>query len=170
MRPRRQQEPPQARQLDRDRSLIVDGVYLDGKPHERAGPAEDEATPRARRDRWPEIRELVGGWLSTFSTVEDAVEALTAARVPSAPVLSPPEVIEHPHLRARDFFAAVPHPGRGSVRVTATPFHVDGRPPGPAGPAPYRVGEHTRAVLAELAGYAAPRIDALVAEGVVGAP
>jgi len=128
------------------------------------------ATPRARRDRWPEIRELVGGWLSTFSTVEDAVEALTAARVPSAPVLSPPEVIEHPHLRARDFFAAVPHPGRGSVRVTATPFHVDGRPPGPAGPAPYRVGEHTRAVLAELAGYAAPRIDALVAEGVVGAP
>ena len=63
-----------------------------------------------------------------------------------------------------------PHEGRGAVRVTATPFHVDGRAPGPAGPAPYRVGEHTRAVLGGLAGYPAARIEELLAQGVAVAP
>jgi crotonobetainyl-CoA:carnitine CoA-transferase CaiB-like acyl-CoA transferase len=56
------------------------------------------------------------------------------------------------------------------VGVTATPFHVDGRAPGPVGPAPYRVGEHTRAVLADLAGYTPEHIEALLAQGVAAAP
>jgi crotonobetainyl-CoA:carnitine CoA-transferase CaiB-like acyl-CoA transferase len=128
------------------------------------------ATPRARREHWPLLEKMIGEWLGTFASVEDATEALTAARIPCAPVLSPAEVVEHPHLRAREFFAAVPHPGRGAVRVTATPFHVDGFAPGPAGPAPYRVGEHTRAVLAGVAGYSGERIEALLAQGVVAAP
>jgi crotonobetainyl-CoA:carnitine CoA-transferase CaiB-like acyl-CoA transferase len=128
------------------------------------------ATPRARREHWPELRDIIGRWLTRFSTVEEALEGLTAARVPCAPVLSPTEVAAHPHLEARRFFPSVPHPGTGNVRITATPLHLDGEPVGPRGPAPYRVGEHTRAVLEGLLGYPRQRVDELVALGAAAAP
>ena len=90
--------------------------------------------------------------------------------MPCAPVLHPDEVIAAPHLAERAFFPAVPHPGRSSVRVTASPYHLDGAPVHPLGPAPYRVGEHTRDVLAHLLGYDEARIAALLSAGVVEAP
>jgi crotonobetainyl-CoA:carnitine CoA-transferase CaiB-like acyl-CoA transferase len=40
----------------------------------------------------------------------------------------------------------------------------------PAGPAPYRVGEHTRSVLTELLGYKARDIDDLAQAGAIEAP
>ncbi len=137
-----------------------------------AAPADDPrfATPAGRRDHWPALAAAIGAWLETFGSVEKAVEALSAARVPCAPVLSLAEVIDHPHLAERRAFAAIPHPGCGEVRVTSSPFHVDGRPVPPAGPAPYRVGEDTRRVLASVLGYEGARIDALLAAGVVAAP
>jgi len=129
------------------------------------------ATPQARREHWPELRDTVGEWIAgRFQTVDDAVDVLTAARIPCAPVLSPTEVVAHPHLAARQFFPAVPHPARGAVRVTSTPFRLDGHPLGPRGPAPYRIGEHTRGVLEGLLGYPATRIDELLALGTAHAP
>jgi CoA:oxalate CoA-transferase len=86
-------------------------------------------------------------------------------------VLRPAEVIAEPHLAERAFFPAVPHPGREeAVRITASPYHLDGGPVHPRGPAPYRVGEHTRTVLREVLGYPSDRIDALRASGVVEIP
>ncbi len=92
------------------------------------------------------------------------------ARVPCAPVLHPAEVIASPHLAERSFFPPIPHPGSGSVRVTASPYHLDGQPVHPQGAAPYRVGEHTRAVLSKLLGYDEARIAALLASRAVEAP
>jgi crotonobetainyl-CoA:carnitine CoA-transferase CaiB-like acyl-CoA transferase len=128
------------------------------------------ATHQARRLHWPAMRDIIEEWLERFATVDEAVEALTAARVPCAPVLSPAEIAAHPHLAARRFFPTVPHPGRGAVRVQSTPFHLDGRPVGPSRAAPYRVGEHTRAVLTGVLGYPAARIEELLAQGVAAAP
>jgi CoA:oxalate CoA-transferase len=113
---------------------------------------------------------LLEEWLARFVTADDALAALGAARIPCAPVLAPREVVAHPHLAAREFFPSVPHPTRGSVRVTGTPFHLDGRPVGPAGPAPYRIGEHTRAVLEGLLGYDKPRMDGLLTAGAIATP
>ena len=128
------------------------------------------ATPLARREHWPELRAIIRAWLDGFPSVEAAVDALQAARLPAAPVLAPAEVAAHPHLAARGFFPAVPHPGRGAVRVTGSPFHLDGGAVGPRGPAPYRVGEHTRAVLAGVLGYPPERIAALAGAGAIDAP
>ncbi len=125
------------------------------------------ATPAARRDNWPALRDIVTGWLGRFAKVDEAVATLTAARIPAVPVLSPEEVVNHPHLAARGAFPTVPHPGRGTVRVTATPFHVDGWPSTPGGPAPYRVGEHTRQVLRDVLGYDPTRIAELERAGVI---
>jgi crotonobetainyl-CoA:carnitine CoA-transferase CaiB-like acyl-CoA transferase len=134
--------------------------------------AEDPrfATPLARRTNWAALRVEIGTWLDTFETREEALAALTRARIPCAPVLSPAEVLGHPQLVAREAFLAVSHPSRQSVRVTASPFQVDGQRAGPQGPAPYRAGEDTRHVLDTLLGYPTARIDALLAAGAIAAP
>ena len=128
------------------------------------------ATPVARRENWNALLQIVRDWLNGFDDVEQALAALTAARVPSVPMLSPEEVIAHPHLAARQAFPAVEHPAAGRVRVTATPFQLDGAPVAPTGPAPHQVGEPTRAVLAEVLGYSRERVDALVRDKVVAVP
>jgi CoA:oxalate CoA-transferase len=128
------------------------------------------ATPMGRRENWAALLQIVCEWLDGFDDVNQALQALTRARIPSVPMLSPEEVIEHPHLAARQAFPAVEHPARGPVRVTATPFQLDGAPVGPTGPAPHRVGEHTREVLAEMLGYPAERIEALASEKAVELP
>ncbi|MGP1676345.1 MAG: CaiB/BaiF CoA transferase family protein [Giesbergeria sp.] len=128
------------------------------------------ATPMARRTNWPALLEILRQWLSGFDSVEQAVETLTAARIPAVPMLSPEEVIEHPQMAARSAFPEIDHPGRGRVRVTALPFHVDRRPVAPGGPAPYRVGQHTRELLSEHLGYSAERIEALQSLQVIEIP
>jgi crotonobetainyl-CoA:carnitine CoA-transferase CaiB-like acyl-CoA transferase len=128
------------------------------------------ATPMARRQHWPALRAIIEQWLDRFASVDDAIEALSAARIPCAPVLTPAEVTAHPHLEARGFFHRVSHPTRGAVRITGTPFKLDGRPVDPTGPAPYRTGEHTRGVLTEVLGYAPERVEALLGQHVVQAP
>jgi crotonobetainyl-CoA:carnitine CoA-transferase CaiB-like acyl-CoA transferase len=127
-------------------------------------------TAEKRRTNWRELRPIVEAWLATFASVEDARKTLSAARIPCAPVLRPAEVIAEPHMAERQVFPAGPHPGRGSVRVTASPYHIDGEPVHPRGPAAYRVGEHTRAVLGDLLGYPPARIAALAQSGVIDAP
>jgi crotonobetainyl-CoA:carnitine CoA-transferase CaiB-like acyl-CoA transferase len=129
------------------------------------------ATPVLRRQHWPELRALLTEWLSSsFTSMEDALSTLNAARLPAAPVLSPHEVIAHPHMAARQAFPEIPHRGRGTVRVTATPFHVDGAPLAPAGPAPWRIGEHTREVLTGVLGYTPARVDELRRAGAIAEP
>ncbi len=128
------------------------------------------ASLEARRENWPALRDLIGQWLTRFWSVDEALDALTAARIPCAPVLAPREVVAHPHLLDRQAFPDVMHPSRGSVRVTASPFFWDGRPVHPMGPAPYRVGEHSRVVLSEVLGYDQGQIESLIRCGAVEAP
>ena len=128
------------------------------------------ATPIARRENWPELRAIITEWLRRFASVEEALAALDGARIPCTRVLWPAEVVSAPHLQARGAFPSVAHPTRGAVRVTASPFHVDGEAMAPSGPAPYRPGENTRAVLAELLGYEPERITGLARRGAVTGP
>ena len=109
-------------------------------------------------------------WLDGFASVDEAVEVLSAARVPVVPMLSPEELVEHPQMKVRQAFPEVEHRGSGRVRVTATPFHVDGKPTHPKGSAPYRIGEKTREVLMGLPGYTEEKIDALRKSGVIELP
>jgi crotonobetainyl-CoA:carnitine CoA-transferase CaiB-like acyl-CoA transferase len=142
-------------------------LALMGRADLAGDPRFDDAEKRRRN--WPELRRIVDAWLATYPSVDAALEALAGARIPCAPVLRPAEVIASPHLAEREFFPAVPHPARGEVRVTASPYHLDAAPVHPRGPSPYRVGEHTRKVLAEL-NYGTDRIDELHRAGIVAAP
>jgi crotonobetainyl-CoA:carnitine CoA-transferase CaiB-like acyl-CoA transferase len=125
------------------------------------------ASPQARREYWDELLEILADWFKRFDSPAQAVDALSAARLPGVPMLMPEEVIEHPHLAHRGLFQTVPHPVSGDARVTAQPFQLDGTPVGPTGPVPYRIGEHTQQVLTEFLAYSGDRIETLVAQKVV---
>ncbi len=127
------------------------------------------ATPMARRTNWPALLQILRDWLDGFDSVDQAVATLARGRIPAVPMLAPEELVQHPQMAARAAFPEIEHPARGRVRVTALPFHVDGAPVPPGGPAPYRVGQHTRQVLSDL-GYSAERIAALQALRVVEIP
>jgi crotonobetainyl-CoA:carnitine CoA-transferase CaiB-like acyl-CoA transferase len=142
-------------------------VALIGRPELATDPRF--ATLIARRANWPALLQILRDWLNGFDSVDEAVKTLSAARIPAVPMLSPEEVVEHPQMAARSAFPEIDHPARGRVRVTALPFHIDGHPVAPGGPAPYRVGQHTHQVLTEL-GYSAERIEALQSLQVIEIP
>jgi len=128
-------------------------------------------TADRRRANWRVLRDIVVTWLqTTYPSVEAAMAALAEARIPCAPVLRPADLVVEPHLAERGFFPSIPHPARGSVRITATPYHLDHRPMAPRGPAAYRVGEHTRDVLTRDLGYSTERIEALRQARIVDIP
>jgi formyl-CoA transferase len=128
------------------------------------------ATALTRRRNWRELRSVITGWLDTFASAEAALAVLTEARIPCAPVLRPAEVIATEHLAVRGFFPVLPHRARPDLRVTASPYHLDGRPTHPRASAAYHVGQHTRRVLRDLLGYKDERIAELIAAGVVEGP
>ncbi|MCX7273476.1 MAG: CaiB/BaiF CoA-transferase family protein [Burkholderiales bacterium] len=143
-------------------------VELMERPELRQDPRFVSATDRVQH--WPALAELIGQWLDRFPSVDTALAALEKARVPCAPVLTPAEVIASDHLAQRAFFPSLPHAGAGSVRVTASPYHLDGHPVHPRGPAPHDVGQDTRTVLADYLGYAPDRIASLLTAGAVTGP
>jgi crotonobetainyl-CoA:carnitine CoA-transferase CaiB-like acyl-CoA transferase len=127
-------------------------------------------TSPMRRRHWRELSAVIAEWLDGFASADAALAALTEARIPCAPVLKPAEVVVQEHLAERQFFPVLPHPALRSLRVTASPYHLDGKPTHPRMPAAYRVGEDTRHVLRDLLGYKDDRIAELIAARVVEGP
>jgi crotonobetainyl-CoA:carnitine CoA-transferase CaiB-like acyl-CoA transferase len=89
--------------------------------------------------------------------------ALEAAGVPSGPILSVPEMLEHPQVRARGMVTTTEHATLGPVASLGLPLHLSETPGGVRGPAP-TLGQHTREVLGEL-GYADAEIERMIADG-----
>jgi len=118
-----------------------------------------------RGDNGAVISERMARWCAERTT-QDAVDTLAAAYIPAAPVLSPQQALDHPHIRATGFLKDVDYPGlpnaapvaRAAVRLSQTPGEIVARPP--------KLGEHTDMVLQEL-GYDATAITALREKAVV---
>ena len=128
------------------------------------------STAALRRKHWAVLSDFIRKRLERFSGVSEAIAALTTARIPAVPVLTPLEVITHPQLIQRGAFPSVHYRDGKQVRVTATPFQIDGNPTVPRGPAALRVGEHTQQVLEKFLGYDSRRIVTLLKRGTISLP
>jgi crotonobetainyl-CoA:carnitine CoA-transferase CaiB-like acyl-CoA transferase len=126
--------------------------------------ADDERYRRTvdRIGHRAELDELIGAWCATRDLA--AIQASAdAAGIGNSTYRTPADVLEHPHLHARDRWREVDSPV-GPVRGLLPPPVFVGRTP-PMGPVP-ALGEHTTVVLAEL-GVGAEEVDALRGRGVV---
>ncbi len=118
-----------------------------------------------RGENGPEISERMGRWCAE-RTVQEAVDTLGKAQIPAAPVLSPQQALDHPHVQAAGFLQEMDYPGlprpapisRVALNMSRTPGEIRHRAP--------VLGEHTEQVLGSL-GYDTAAIDALRKQGVV---
>lgn len=99
-------------------------------------------------------------------TSEEALAEMEEARLPAGPVLSPQQVLDDPHIKAKNLFQATDFPGldkpaplmRTPVELSKTPGEIRHRAP--------QLGEHTDAILMEI-GYNASEIAELKSKRIV---
>lgn len=75
--------------------------------------------------------------------------AFAAAGIPSAPLNSLQDLLDHPHTKARGIVAEYDHPELGPTRTVLQPVTFDHMPRRMRGPVPM-YGQHTDEILAEL--------------------
>jgi crotonobetainyl-CoA:carnitine CoA-transferase CaiB-like acyl-CoA transferase len=110
------------------------------------------------------IDAVIGAWAADRDA-EEAAEALQEAGVPASHVNTPLLVTMDPHLAEREFFLPYSHPDVGDGGTTRPPWRMARRPATTVNPAP-RFGEHSREVLARVAGYNEAELDELARKGV----
>ena len=104
--------------------------------------------------------------MATFETDDDVLEALTDARVPSGPVLTPRQIVAHPHFLARDMVRFVDDPLAGRVAIPGFPIKSsDPLPDDDHHTA--ALGEHNAEVLSGLLGMSDERLAELTEAGVL---
>ena len=121
------------------------------------------ATGDARWKNKAEVDALVEAWTSQ-RTKHEVMKILGSAGVPCGAVLDTGEVIDDPHLRARDMIVEIPHPVRGQYVTVGNPIKLSASPT-TIGPSP-QLGEHRREILTEL-GYSDTDIEALAKDGAI---
>ena len=101
-------------------------------------------------------------------TARDWSEVFTRMDIPHGQVRSIGEAIEQDVIRERELLRTVDHARAGPIRLLGSPLRFDGFDARDYKASPL-LGEHTRAVLADL-GLGEAEIDRLVADEVVGLP
>ena len=120
-------------------------------------------TAEARWAHRAEVDALVEAWTSERPKHE-VMKILGEAGVPCGAVLDTGEVIDDPHLRARDMIVEVEHPVRGKYITVGNPIKLSASPT-TIGPSPL-LGEHRHEILTEL-GYSDADIVALAKENAI---
>lgn len=125
---------------DKQWNLFMEAV----KPHWES----DEFSTLTKRAK--QINKLYGLLGETFKerTTEEWLELLRGLGIPCAPLRTPDELFENPHLQAINFFETVQAP-YGEMRYPGVPTWFSKSPGKVAGPTPL-TGQDTEAVLAEL--------------------
>lgn len=117
--------------------------------------------------RWKQreaLDELLGAWTLQFDALELA-ERLQAAGVPASAVMGARTLLRDPQVAARQAVGALAHPQVGPSPAPQAAYRLSATPAPPKSAAPL-FARDTRPVLAELLGYSAEQIDALIAAGI----
>ena len=134
------------------------------------GRAELLDDPRFGDDdlRWANgdvLNDIMAQWCAD-KTKAEVLDLLEAAKLPAAPMHSPQDVLDDPHVEAMGYLQRVPFPGAAhDVPIISTPFRLSATPGTIRRRAPL-LGEHTDEILDEI-GYAAADIAGLKARHVV---
>lgn len=135
-----------------------------GRPELAADPRFCNTRERLRNKEI--LIEEIERWLQSLPDRDAALAVLERERVPAAPVLTIPEVLEHPHLVERGTVRPVSDPVIGDFVLPGFPFRFSTIPPPDKVSAP-DLGEHNQPILGQYLGYDEDRVAQLTAAGVL---
>lgn len=111
------------------------------------------------------LNDLMQQWCAGKTKAEVLAE-LESAKLPAAPLNSPQDVLDDPHVEAMGYLKRVPFPGASRpVPLIETPFRLSATPGSIRRRAPL-LGEHTDEVLAEI-GYSTSEIATLRRDAII---
>jgi len=113
-----------------------------------------------------ELYEIVQGWLTSFPSDDAIMARLNEYRVPAAPVLSPEEAMNHPHLRQRGTITRVRDRVLGELDVPGFPLRFSAFPEGLELEAPTLGGDNGE-ILNRYLGYSRDKVEELERSGVL---
>jgi crotonobetainyl-CoA:carnitine CoA-transferase CaiB-like acyl-CoA transferase len=130
---------------------------------EIAGDPKFEAM-KARLANYSELRPMIERVVSRMTRAE-VIAAMSEVGIPAGPINTVGEILEDPHIHARDMVVELTHPEYGPLKVLGIPVKLS-ETPGVVEKAPPKFGEHNRVVLRNL-GYPDDDIDRFEKSGVV---
>jgi len=147
--------------LDRQWPSVVQAM---GKPVLLNDPRFATGADRGKHQKI--LIPMIEAWLQSFPTDEAALQALEEYRIPSAPVMSVVDTINHPYFQARNMVRTVPDPILGEVTIPGFPLKYSEFPELLDLRAPL-LGEHNGEVLHEQLGYSEQQVAELQEKGVL---
>jgi crotonobetainyl-CoA:carnitine CoA-transferase CaiB-like acyl-CoA transferase len=113
----------------------------------------------ARKENEAALEEIVTAWTQE-RTADEATQALQNAGIPAYPSLDALDMVNNPHVGARDYFVELEHPEVGTRRHMGIPWSMSRTPCEIRRPAPC-LGQDTDAVLTDIVGLSQDEIAAL---------
>ncbi|MGB3503366.1 MAG: CoA transferase [Mesorhizobium sp.] len=128
---------------------------------------EDERylTAPMRNARVDEVEAFAADWINARDAA-DVVEVMSASGIPCAKCATVEDIVEDPHLVARQRIVHIDQPSGVSVPVAASAMKLSETPTTIRGGLP-NPGQHTGEVLAQWLGYDRSSIDGLIVSQVV---
>ena len=117
------------------------------------------ASLAARKENEAALEAIVTAWTQE-RTADEATQALQNAGIPAYPALDALDMVNSPHVGARDYFVELEHPEVGTRRHMGIPWTMSRTPCEIRRPAPC-LGQDTDAVLTDIVGLSQDEIDAL---------
>ncbi len=148
---------------------IYRAIGRDDIADEFSGEGEDAIARRsAARD---EHNAALAEWAKQH-TVDELIRIAEEARISCGPVMTIPELLEDPHLKAREMVVDIKHPRMGDIKTFNNPIMFDEHSVGIApgeNPLEPEIGEHDAEVLQQLLGLSEEEVARLREEGVLWA-
>jgi crotonobetainyl-CoA:carnitine CoA-transferase CaiB-like acyl-CoA transferase len=119
-----------------------------------------------RVQRHAEIKPIVEAWTNGHS-VDEIVDRMLAAGVPSAPINTIDRLVTDPHIAvAREMFVDVEHPKAGMLKLTGAHIKLTETPSTIRTPSP-ELGQHNGEVFGSLMGMSSSEIEGLTQDGIL---
>src|SRR5262245_21826121 len=119
---------------------------------------------KSRLANYSELRPIIERVVAGMTRTE-VIAAMSEVGIPAGPINTVGEILEDPHIHAREMVVELTHPEYGPLKVLGIPVKLS-ETPGVVEKAPPKFGEHNRMVLRNL-GYPDGDIDRFEKSGVV---
>ena len=104
-------------------------------------------------------------WLAD-RTKDELFDIFLRAKIASAPVNSPEDLLRNPHLKERGYFTEIDHPETGKVTYPGAPIHMMETPSKARYPAPL-LGQHNKEIYCDRLGYTREDLVKLRESGII---